>query len=308
VNIHFKCVRALAWGARRIALAAALVSVVGCRAPRVGESPAHQESEPSAGRSLRSCTPGRDPRFDVKERKDRIAKGVYRVSRRIAVDGGLELWDTPYGRYWVVANNFSTFADVLGEQAVEVYGNAQRGVHSGDVVLDCGAHFGGFARTALDRGARLVIAIEIAPENVQVLQRNLASEIAAGRVIVYPKGVWDKDGTMVLKRSLYTWADQVVPDGQGTSVAVTTIDHIVSELRLPDVDFIKMDIEGAERHALAGAVQTLKTYRPRMALASYHLVDDLDAIPAVALSAEPSYSVCVGGRGLGPGHMTLFFE
>ena len=36
-------------------------------------------------------------------------------------------------------------------------------------------------------------------------------------------------------------------------VPVTTLDKIVEELRLPRVDFIKMDIEGAEREALRGA-------------------------------------------------------
>jgi FkbM family methyltransferase len=244
----------------------------------------------------------------VKIRKERIAKGVYRASKRLAVDGGLELWDTPYGRYWVVADNFNTFSDVLGEQAVEIYGDKTRGVHEGDVVLDCGAHFGGFTRTALNRGAKFVVAIEIAPENAQCLRRNFASEIDAHRVIVYEKGVWDKDDTMVLERKNHTWADQVGVSGPGPTVAVTTIDKIVSDLRLAKVDFIKMDIEGAERNALAGASETLKSYRPRMAIASYHKPDDLEVLPPLALSPQPAYSACVGGAGLGHGYMTLFFN
>jgi FkbM family methyltransferase len=244
----------------------------------------------------------------VKARKERIAKGVYRASRRIAVDGGLELWDTPYGQYWVVEDNFDTFSEVLGEQAVEIYGDSVRGVHEGDVVLDGGAHFGAFTRTALNRGAKLVVAIEIAPENAQCLRRNFASEIQAGRVIVYEKGVWDKNDTMVLSRKNHTWADQVNSTGPGPSVAVTTIDAIVSDLRLPKVDFIKLDIEGAERNALAGASGTLRKFRPRMAVASYHLPDDLDVLPALALSGQPEYTICVQGRGLGHGFMTLFLQ
>jgi FkbM family methyltransferase len=34
---------------------------------------------------------------------------------------------------------------------------------------------------------------------------------------------------------------------------VTTIDHLVEELQLGRVDYIKMDIEGSEREALKGA-------------------------------------------------------
>jgi hypothetical protein len=100
----------------------------------------------------------------------------------------------------------------------------------------------------------------------------------------------------------------VAATGPGPTVAVTTIDRIVSELQLPRVDFIKLDIEGAERNAMAGASTTIKTYRPRMAIASYHHSDDLEVLPPLALSAQPDYSTCVGGAGLGHGYTTLFFR
>ena len=45
------------------------------------------------------------------------------------------------------------------------------------------------------------------------------------------------------------------------------------------VDFIKMDIEGAERDALKGAAQTLKTYKPRLMLDMYHRPDDAVVLP-----------------------------
>ncbi len=208
----------------------------------------------------------------------------------------------------MVAKNFNTMSEVLAEQAIEIYGDEVRGVREGDVVLDGGAHFGGFTRTALDRGAKLVVAIEIAPENAACLRRNFAAEIAAGRVIVYEKGVWDKDDTMVLERKNHTWADQVAQSGPGPAVAVTTIDRIVTELRLPKVDFIKLDIEGAERNALAGASASIKQHRPRMAVASYHRPDDLGVLSSLVLSARPDYTACVGGGGLGHGYTTLLFN
>ena len=55
---------------------------------------------------------------------------------------------------------------------------------------DCGAHV---AVTALKRGAKLVVAIEPAPENIECLRRNFSTEIEKGKVIIYPKGVWNKD-------------------------------------------------------------------------------------------------------------------
>jgi len=109
----------------------------GCRARAERDSHGEHDDDRAADvTSVSSCSPGQDPNVSVKTRKDRIAKGVYRASRRIRVDGELELWDTPYGPYWVVADNFDTFSDVLAEQAVEIYGDKARGVRQGDVVLD----------------------------------------------------------------------------------------------------------------------------------------------------------------------------
>ena len=59
------------------------------------------------------------------------------------------------------------------------------------------------------------------------------------------------------------------------------LDAIVARFGLPRVDFIKMDIEGSEKQALAGAAQTLKRFKPRMALAAYHKPEDPAAIPAL---------------------------
>ena len=77
----------------------------------------------------------------------------------------------------------------LAEQKRNIYGT---GIRRGDIVLDAGANVGVFTRKALWAGASKVIAIEPAPENLECLRRNFAAEIADGRVVVYPKGVWDK--------------------------------------------------------------------------------------------------------------------
>jgi methyltransferase FkbM-like protein len=45
-------------------------------------------------------------------------------------------------------------------------------------------------------------------------------------------------------------------------VDVTTIDRIVDEMRLDDVDFLKIDVEGLEAECLAGATHTIATFRP----------------------------------------------
>jgi UDP-3-O-acyl-N-acetylglucosamine deacetylase len=77
-------------------------------------------------------------------------------------------------------------------------------------------------------------------------------------------------------------------------VPLTTIDKLVAELNLPRVDFIKMDIEGAEVPAMRGAHDTIKRFKPRMAIATEHKPDDEYTIPAAARSLRPDYQVQCG--------------
>jgi len=52
---------------------------------------------------------------------------------------------------------------MLSERAVGVCGEEGYGVRPGDIVLDCGADVGVFARTALKAGAERVVAVEVVP-------------------------------------------------------------------------------------------------------------------------------------------------
>lgn len=203
---------------------------------------------------------------------------------------GFELWATPQGDFWIPKDNGPILQLILSEQVRELYG----GIPSSGIVIDCGAHVGVFTREALRAGAKTVVAVEPAPDNLACLRRNFEREIASGKVIVYPKGVWDKDD--VLKLNVYgtnTGKNSFILDrGQEAAVVelpLTTIDKLVQELKLPRVDFIKMDIEGSEQKALTGGAKTLAAYRPKLAIATYHLPDDNNRIPEIIHRAWPGY-------------------
>ena len=76
-------------------------------------------------------------------------------------------------------------------------------------------------------------------------------------------------------------------DGRILQLPVTTINSIIRELGLSQVDFVKMDIEGAERNALAGAVVTIKEFRPRMTIPVCRLAADPIVIPETIRSGYP---------------------
>ena len=72
-------------------------------------------------------------------------------------------------------------------------------------------------------------------------------------------------------------------------VDLVTIDDIVTELQLSRVDFVKMDIEGAERNALKGAIETLRRFQPALAIATENLPDDIHVLPRIIHEAVPGY-------------------
>jgi FkbM family methyltransferase len=229
------------------------------------------------------------------EEGDRIAE----ESEVAQSQPGFDLVKTRYGTYWVPTDNASALGGVLAEERRDPYSFQSCRVRAGDVVLDCGANVGVFTRRALNRGARLVVAIEPGPDNVECLRRNFAPEIQAGRVLVYSKGVWDQDSWLELwgqgKGSAgYSVVMKEGADSRSVRVPLTTIDKLVAGLKLDRVDFIKMDVEGAERQALSGAAGTLRRFRPRMAISVEHLGADVDDLPKLVARFVPDLKVRCG--------------
>ncbi len=236
----------------------------------------------------------------VRQRKAaaRIASGLRLVEEDAA---GFELWETPHGRWWIPkGRNAEALPTLLAQQEVKLYGAGASGVQRGDTVLDCGAHIGLFTREAMSAGARLVIAVEPAPENVECLRRNLGGEIAAGRVVAYARGVWDKDDFLTLHRPRSSSAaSSFVASAPGQDVEIpkvplTTIDKLAAECGLERVDFIKMDIKGATERALRGAQHTLSKHRPRLAISTEEPEDDPVKVAEVVRRLWPGYAMQCG--------------
>ena len=242
-----------------------------------------------------------------------LAEGSRIVEER---PDGLMLWDTPDGQFWIPKGTGDSLLFVLAEQRREIYGSGPNGVRRGDIVLDCGAHVGVFTREALALGAEKVVAIEPAPATVVALKLNHPEDIASGRLIVYEKGVWDAQTTMPFRLDSHDpMMNKVAPghaeDDHVIEISLTTIDKLVEDLDLDRVDFIKMDIEGAEQRALAGAWNTMRTYKPRLAIAAYHVEDDQIKIPEIVAATRPDYEMACGPCGFDRGWIvpsTLLFH
>jgi len=70
---------------------------------------------------------------------------------------------------------------------------------------------------------------------------------------------------------------------------INTIDNLITE----KVDFIKMDIEGAEQDAIEGAKNTIVKYTPILAICIYHKAEDWYKIPQKVLEINNNYKIYI---------------
>jgi FkbM family methyltransferase len=150
---------------------------------------------------------------------------------------------------------------------------------------------------ALDADRNIKLQIRLNGEIVRASQL-LEKDPAGYHLFQTPKGVWDKEDVLLLKRDPNNSAADsfvMLKDGsQGVQAPLTTIDKVVEELKLPRVDYIKMDIEGAEARALTGAQSTIARYHPRLSISAEHLPDDAVKIPAVIRKPWAGYQMACG--------------
>ncbi len=76
-------------------------------------------------------------------------------------------------------------------------------------------------------------------------------------------------------------------------VQAESLDHILDGKK---VDYIKFDVEGAEREAFAGACQTIESCRPALYMSLYHRSEDIFALPLMIHERFPDYQFYIRRR------------
>ncbi len=171
-------------------------------------------------------------------------------------------------------------------------------VENGDVVLEGGGCYGDTALYFAHRtgGEGQVHTFEFVPSNLEIMQRNLElNPDLARRVAIARYALWNSSGNTVFVEDNGS-ASKVSHehfDGCDLRAETITIDDYVAKHNLPKVDFIKMDIEGAEESALIGAKMTINRYHPKMAICLYHSPGDFVRLPQILDEYCPSYKLYI---------------
>ena len=198
---------------------------------------------------------------DEKSRREYLAQVRYRVS---------------------VDDECLPFADDIHE----MYFPPEHPFRESETFVDCGAFDGdtvnAFLSKWIDRVGNTqhrIVAIEPDPKNAEKVRRLKGVEVVEAAV-----GNVDGEVTFLANGNL---GSAISPEGNMT-VKMLKLDTIL-EKEVPTR--LKLDIEGAEPLALQGAVKTLQTHRPMLAVCLYHQPEHLWEIPLYLKQVLPEYKL-----------------
>jgi FkbM family methyltransferase len=192
---------------------------------------------------------------------------------------------------WQIHRSF-----VYGSWEPEVVRSIQRHVTPGMKVLDIGAQ-SGFYSLLLSRligPEGVVFAFEPLPANYRILEENVSLNNISN-IVVIREAASDQSGEISFE----------FPHGDPSLVAGPILEgDNLGTFQVPSmsldafarqtghhVQFIKMDVEGAETAVLRGAIQTLRTFHPPMIVELHYDSSQQGQHPAISLLQELGYQI-----------------
>lgn len=155
-----------------------------------------------------------------------------------------------------------------------------------EVYWDLGAYTGDTLVAFLRRTARYrqLLAMEPDGRNFRKL-----SQQAAGLPDCHllQAAIAEKPGEIPFSRN--NGRGGALGKGPCAMVPAESVDHLVSQPGLLPPTLLKLDVEGQESAAIAGAEQTIRTYKPKLLVSAYHRVEDLWALPLQLLALREDY-------------------
>jgi FkbM family methyltransferase len=154
----------------------------------------------------------------------------------------------------------------------------------GDVVLDIGAHMGRYTIISSKRVGEngKVVAIEAHPNNFEMLNRNIKLNQLTN-VVSLNYAVYSKETKIKLYlpevESGYTIYNTIMSnraraEDKFVEVNANTLDYILQLKGIMDVNWVKIDVEGAEFEVLKGATNVLSKSKDIALLIEVHGLDN----------------------------------
>ena len=142
------------------------------------------------------------------------------------------------------------------------------------------------------------------PSNLEIMNKNLdMNKEVSSRISVIKQPVSSKTGEefYCYDNGPGSTLSKIKDDKNNIYVTTISIDDFVQKNKINKIDFIKMDIEGAELGALLGSQNTMKKYKPKLAISLYHNIKDFIEISEYINSLKLGYKFYLD-------HYTIFSE
>jgi FkbM family methyltransferase len=155
----------------------------------------------------------------------------------------------------------------------------------GIVYVDCGAYNGDSYLDLIDRPqitCDMAFLIEPDPVNYNALVNAVSHR---GNVVCLPLAV--AQNYTILTFNAGQGEGGAISESGNIHVAASALDQLIPNLH---VDFIKLDVEGGESHAIKGAVNLIQRSRPVLAISLYHRPEDIWLIPELLFEICPEYN------------------
>lgn len=150
-------------------------------------------------------------------------------------------------------------------------------VKAGDIVIDGGSNVGVlallFSMKVGEKG--YVYCFEPDRYNIKKLMANFSMNDCLNNYGIHKELMWNEETEIDFQESGTVASSALWFSGKNNIVKKKTItlDTWAEINQIERLNFIKMDIEGAEIRAIEGCRSIIKKYKPNFAIASYHMVD-----------------------------------
>ena len=163
----------------------------------------------------------------------------------------------------------------------------------GDFIIDGGACSGdaSFYFACKNKNKGKVYAFEFIDENLNRFHKNMELNPEHSKnieLIEHPIGASSDKYLYAVTQGPGSYVTDQKIDG-AKKIKSIAIDDLVKEHNIEKIDFIKFDIEGSELDGLIGAKETIKKFKPKLAICIYHKTEDLWTIPKYLKEIVPEY-------------------
>jgi FkbM family methyltransferase len=187
----------------------------------------------------------------------------------------------------------SVYLSILANQYG--YPDADFDIKKGDYVIDGGCFYGDTALVFANKTGAIgkVFSFEFVNDNIKVFENNMRVNPELSKSISLNRyALWNSsDETLTFQENGPATRVDNSKTSPTISVKTKSIDDFVKEKNIEKIDFIKLDIEGAEMKCLEGAQNTIKKYKPKLAICVYHKDYDMVEIPQYIKQLLPEYKL-----------------